>query len=76
MRCAECDEGTLIAELDIMLVGLRTAEFGGLSSSFRSIINFNFAFAKKMPKKRSEKSSINFQLIFLLLDERGHFVCE
>lgn len=40
MRCADCEEGTLIAELlDIMLVGLiRTAEFVGLvygiSSSF------------------------------------------
>lgn len=40
IKCADCDEGTLIAELlDIMLVGLiRTAEFVGLvygiSSSF------------------------------------------
>lgn len=42
IKCADCDEGTLIAELlDIMLVGLiRTAEFVGLvygiSSSVRS----------------------------------------
>lgn len=40
IKCADCDEGTLIAELlDIMLVGLiRTVEFDGLvygiSSSF------------------------------------------
>lgn len=53
IKCADCDEGTLIAELlDIMLVGLiRTAEFVGLvygiSSSFsarlrHTFINFNF----------------------------------
>jgi hypothetical protein len=52
MRCAEWDEGTLlIAELDIMLVGLRTAELGGLSSSLR-IDQFEYPPQKKVQNKK------------------------
>jgi hypothetical protein len=56
MRCAEWDEGTLIAELDIMLVGLRTAELGGLSSSFRID---QFEFPKKFMKQKKRPLIFN-----------------
>lgn len=41
IKCADCDEGTLIAELlEIMLVGLiRTAEFVGLVYGISSSIS-------------------------------------
>lgn len=76
IKCADCDEGTLIAELlDIMLVGLiRTAEFVGLvygiSSSFparsrHTFINFNFVRVDVIEGNffgKGTKKSINVQL--------------
>jgi hypothetical protein len=70
IKCAEIEEGTLIAELlDIMLVGLiRTAEFVGLvygiSSSFQFSLIQRHRASEQVSAKREREISIKFQLNF------------